>query len=324
LFIDVLRHGDGFSVFSKNQKFNKYNFSNTNSEITMEKHFQKNKPEMATNNLDTVNNGYSEVERNHTRYFQKWRFKNRARFKRSLISIFTLFVVSFASCGASDRPTEQDRLPFGVFPLNDVRWVETNHYCDNFTGLDSGYSYVFYDTITYSLRQIGENKTELHRAVQKRMQTFNLGIADPDLKFVGDSTWNEKPELLGWIYLEGRKVYYQGVPYIDYDGKSWEKEKGLFYDFSLNVGDKFDTPSNSFSDDYNFYLSSFDNVLVGNELRKKYDFMLNLKESGYNFSVIEGIGCDRYFFYVFNTDYTHNNSQLIKVYYKDKLIWRWQ
>jgi len=158
-----------------------------------------------TKDLDTVNNDYSEVEKsNHIRYFQKWRFKNRARFKRSLVSVFTLFVISFVSCGASDRPTEPDRLPFGVFPLNDVKWIETNHYGDSFTGLDSGYAgyyYQFYDTITYSVRQVGENKAELHRSIQKRMLTYDLYLLHPE-NLIADSTWNEKPELLGWIYLE--------------------------------------------------------------------------------------------------------------------------
>jgi len=279
--------------------------------------------------LNTVNNdyNYSEVEKsNHTRYFQKWRFKNRARFKRSLVSVFTLFVISFVSCGASDRPTEPDRLPFGVFPLNDVKWIETNHYGDSFTGLDSGYAgyyYQFYDTITYSVRQVGENKAELHRSIQKRMLTYDLYLLHPE-NLIADSTWNEKPELLGWIYLEGRKVYSQSIVPLG--------EKLLFYDFSLNIGDRLDIPY-LYLFDFNgdtvfYYLVSIDDVRVGDELRKRYNFMLNSKSTNNDISIIEGIGGDNYFFGMFHATRPaidpEPNYELIRVFYKDKLIWRRQ
>ena len=127
----------------------------------VEKNFKPNYDKRfgLTKDLNTVNNYYSEVEKsNHTRYFQKWRFKNRARFKRSLVSVFTLFVVSFASCGASDRPTEPDRLPFGVFPLNDVRWVERDFWkADSIINLPEVYILIDMfntDEITYSVHKL--------------------------------------------------------------------------------------------------------------------------------------------------------------------------
>jgi len=284
-----------------------------------------------TKNLNTVNNDYSEVEKsNHTRYFQKWRFKNRARFKRSLVSVFTLFVISFVSCGASDRPTEPDRLPFGVFPLNDVRWVESRYFFE-FDICEPYMYYDYYDTVTYSVRQVGENKAELHRAIQRRMITMTSGN-----EIVGDTTWNVENDenqdrigLIAWIHLEGRKVYWQGNYFISSPDK-----KLLFYDFSLNIGDTFNvmpgyTPPAGEEGYPKYYLASIDSILIDNEYRKKYNFVhiwahvAGTRWADYNFSVIEGIGCDRYFFYVFDTDYSHNGP-LIKVYYKDKLIWRQQ
>jgi len=280
----------------------------------MEKHFQKNKPEMATNNLDTVNNGYSEVERNHTRYFQKWRFKNRARFKRSLISIFTLFVVSFASCGASDKPTEPDRLPFGVFPLNDVKWVHTGHYMlEGFN--NEGTKYIIedrYDTGAIFVRQISENQAELYakgiaKLVREGWEFIDGGMKE--LKFE-DSVWTFGPNLLGHIHLEHKKVYYQRTG----------KEKELLYDFNLRLND-----TTTFGDPYYtavvYFVASIDSAKLGNEYRKRYRFKSVC--GGWSFSVIEGIGNDISFSYplLSSIERSHNKDRLRGVYYKDKLIW---
>jgi hypothetical protein len=180
------------------------------------------------------------------------------------------------------------------------------------------------------LRPVGENKSELYRSILRKQERHIYDLFYGGEKEVEHITFTIEPELLGWVRLEGRKVYWLGN---NYHYGSPDKEF-LFYDFSLNVGDTFgiapqvDWHPPGQEERYKFYLSSIDNVLIGNEYRKKYNFVHIWAHFGgpnnwtnYNFSVIEGIGCDRYFFYVFNTDYSHNKP-LLRVYYKNKPIWK--
>jgi len=274
-----------------------------------------------TKDLDTVNNDYSEVEKsNHIRYFQKWRFKNRARFKRSLVSVFTLFVISFVSCGASDRPTEPDRLPFGVFPLNDVRWVEEVSVIEN----HPGEPHYYLDTVTYSVRQVAENKAELHYSRVRTLGHYKYDAELQELIWVKDTTLYEEPELaLGWFYLESKKVYWQRGN----DVENWYGERVLLYDFSLNVGDTFDNGLPNTYGGSGYYVASIDNVLVGNEYRKRYNF-LKPEQTHFSFSVIEGIGSDRGLSFPMDgygaTTHPKPTITPIAVYYKDRVITDWR
>jgi len=318
----------------------------------MEKYFLSYEPELATSkpnydnrfglkkDLNTVNNdyNYSEVEKsNHTRYFQKWRFKNRARFKRSLVSVFTLFVVSFASCGASDRPTEPpgERLPFGVFPLNDVKWVHVwygGHWL--FEPYTSGHINVIsafcIDTITYSVRQINETTAEL-RSVSVRTEQHRIGwdtINKISLN-LDDTTYTlDEPAFSnfnsGWIYLENNRVYFRGK---DYDGSPWP-ERNLMYDFNLNVGDTFLEYKYLENYYYKYSVKSIDRALVGNEYRKRYNFVISThySENYTTTSVIEGIGSPENLFHTLfyfpGMQVDPQPPELQEVYFRNKLIWK--
>ena len=252
------------------------------------------------------------------------RCRTRCRTVLTKFMVVVLFVFPFTSCESSERPVEEyERLPFGVFPLNDVKWVETNHFSDPWSaevldGIFNSYR-LFYDTITYSVRQVGENKAELHRSYQTRRQTFVNSVG-----LIEDSIWTNK-DMRSWIIIEGKKVYLQ---HLDEDGipilEEWGKE--LFYDFSLEVGDIFQT--NYWSDWTKYRLNSIERVMVGSEYRNQYNFihLVEGESSQNNFSTIEGIGCTKNFsdFRISaNTD-PMQHFNLIEVYHKNKLIWRKQ
>ena len=295
------------------------------------KNFRSYKPEgLATSkpNYDKrfgLNQNKSKIKNNLTDCLMRFLFFSRATFYRRclqrIIVVLIIFAIPQIGC-ASDRPTEPDRLPFGVFPLNDVRWIETSE------GLAEDWSTVRSDTITYSVRQIGENKAELHRSVLRTLS--NRYQYDPELKILvplQDTIWYEEPELIGRIHIEGKKVYCYRRG-IDLEGKPFET-KQLMYDFGLKIGEVFyyDVPPPAFPCELKFYLDSIDNVLVGNESRKKLNFAGDFVEycGHFTFSVIEGIGCTKSFFYTVEDPSFHidpvQNVYLHSVYYKDKLIW---
>ena len=267
-------------------------------------------------NSYTVNNDYSEVEKsNHTRYFQKWRFKNRARFKRSLVSVFTLFVVSFASCGASDKPTEPDRLPFGVFPLNDVKWVHITSYMLEHSGANNYIVEHWYDTIIYSVRQTGENQADLYISgmitlKREGWEWDSTGFYELEFE---DSTRSYGPILHSRIYLENKKVYCQ-----------IGDNKDLLYDFNLRLNDIISI-GHPAEHKFEYFVDSTDSVLVGSEYRKRYHFKPVIS-GHYPFYVIEGIGSGSALLYPFykGIEISHlgiYGASLRGVYYKDKLIW---
>ena len=220
-----------------------------------------------------------------------------------------------SACKADEPIGNIDKLPTDVFFLNDTKWKETQ---SQINGWNIDKSYL--DTVIYSVKQIEENKAELNRLIIKvtgKYTDYSRQI------FVPDSSWTIGPELYGYILLEGKKVYYQ------YNATA---DKELMYDFSLNVGDVFDREY--FYDDAKFYVESIDNVLLGNEYRRKYNFILKPTMKKYDFSAIEGIGCvgneqffDKHFFYTRNIFLNEiGDPQITRVlqavYYKDKIIWK--
>ena len=327
------------------------------------KNFKTYEPEgLATNkpNYDKrfgLNQSNSKIKNNLTDCLMRFLFFSRATFfrrclQKAVMIVILFFANSLIGC-ASDKPTEPDRLPFGVFPLNDVKWIETNFWAtsggiteeyvvDGDTSIAliyRGYS----DTITYFVRQSGEQKAELYRSVVGKMTQSGYDLFTQKPLELEDSTYNNPPELYGWINLEGRKVYFQG---IDHNGNPWD-ERCIFYDFPLNVGDTVDManikwqkpihwPTNA-EDVAKFRLSSIDNILVGNEHRKKFNFVHILSDNPifeghhferFNFSAIDGIGNPQGLFYMFerisHPMFEDWGKALMEVYHKDKLIWRRQ
>jgi hypothetical protein len=243
--------------------------------------------------------------------------------------VVVLLLFLFASCSASAEPQGETGLPFGVFPLNDVRWVERSIYGDwleeeiydtNTGELIALTQKRYTDITTRFVKRIGENKAELYSSIERTVKTDVLWeVEEGKLKF-NDTTFTIEPDLTGWIYLENRKVYFQGL-------NSWD-EKTLLLDFGLNIGDTFMFPGDTYPgfEPYNrFYLISIDNVFVGNEYRKRHNFANKKDQAHSNFSLIEGIGCNIHFFYTLTdfgiaVDLVHN-IRLLSVYFKDKKIW---
>ena len=238
-----------------------------------------------------------------------------------------LFLFSFTACEGTERPIEVEKLPFGVFPLNDVSWVHIQYWglwgvppdderiYDTEGKLIATIVYISsIDTLTYSVRQVGENKAELYCS---KATTWSRTIWDNINKTnssYGDTTWTTAPELYGKIYLEDKRVYFD---HSTLEGP-WYKNL-LLYDFSLNVGDEF------IANGYKYIVVSIDSVLVGNEYRKKYNFELTLEGfPRYKLSVIEGIGCPQNLFHTLGDPFMAIDPLppvLREVYYKDRKIW---
>jgi len=217
--------------------------------------------------------------------------------------IFLFFSFSFISCANEPSPAEP-KLPWSVFPLDSVKWIEIHEYID-FPIQNNNKWHL--DTIIYSIYSIGENKAKVYKLEKKSIGNYK--IIDGEKIFVSDSSWIMDSKLFIQILLENNKVYK-----ILGDG---EQEIFLMYDFSLKVGDKF------ISSWWNRSITSIDSVLVGNEYRKKYNFF-ETDNSHFHFSVIDGIGCDKFFSYILINPYGHFDPIIditYKVYYKDKLIW---
>ena len=266
---------------------------------------------------------------------QKRKNKNNTKLKHLLTNVMVAMLLFsiylFTACGADSPPGDAGGLPFGIFPLNDVKW---EHSCDTWfewRKADSVYdaegklikviNYGYGQdgrcrdyTTTYSVKQIEENRAELYCSEK---QIWRVLISDKVNKteYEIDTTLilTASPKLAGTITIEGKKVYYHYVKPAEM--------KILLYDFSLNVEDTFCISN----ENYNFVLVSIDSVLVGNEYRKRQNFQMEDEWYGFSeFSVIEGIGCNKYLLYTLNI-ILHDEDKfpvLRRVYYKEQLIWK--
>ena len=254
--------------------------------------------------------------------------------KYPLFAVVVLSFMGFPSiaCGAEPDPAGgggDGKLPFGIFPLSDVRWEHAGDTWFHGRKSDSVYdadgklikviSYVPNNcrlwTITYSVRQIGENRAELYSDVKETWRAAEVSDKVNGTTYKIDTTIIISPKLNGEITIEGKKVYYSyGVaPY---------NQKVLLYDFNLKVGDTFYVGANAdLYDKIPFVLVSIDSALVGNEHRKRYNFAKSKESEYYNFSVIEGIGCTPYLFYSLSTFLHEELPMLYRVYHKGQLIW---
>jgi len=269
-----------------------------------------------------LNQNKSKIKNNLTDCLMRFLFFSRATFFRRclqrIIVVLIIFAISQIGC-ASDRPEPPgEKLPFGVFPLNDVKWVEAWHYKK--AGPISGYI-MCRDTTTYTVNQIGENKAELRRLVKRTTGYEKLDSNTGTVVWTEDSTWNET-YFDKWIILVGNRVYYQ---MLDVSGNPFpDLEKRLLYDFNLRLNDTLTVLTNTGI--VTSFVASIDNVLIGNEYRKRYHFMFKPEPTIYDFTVIEGVGCEKSPFYT-TFDPLHINNQfplpeLLKVYYKERIIWR--
>ena len=237
-----------------------------------------------------------------------------------IISAFLLIYPLTACAGETNNPKGEDKY---VFPLNNVEWKETsNPYWWN-----EGVHFTM-DTITYYLRQISENKSELYRQVKKATGMYVKNPETGTGKFVPDSAWAvEQPLLDGWITLVDKKVYYE---------PSWLGEPTeqivLLYDFDLNIGDTFYVaPQVDNGKSHPYIVISIDNILVDSEYKKRFNFVEPHMQNDYEFykfSLIESIGCDIELFHTFVPRFLYNDMDpmppyytLLAVYNRDKLIW---
>ena len=273
----------------------------------------------------------TQLEQNFIR--QKYLFYNRSRFKRCLIGAITcLFLVIYplTACAGETNPTPQEGLPWGVFPLNDVRWVETSSGYIEYTEDNIYIVQSTFITTTYFVKQVGENKAELHsfsEYVIKKLGNDNIGnkVEFPDSAF---ST--EPGELKGWITVEGKKVYYQRNNPI--------YSRQVLFDYDVKVGDTltwlWEFESFGLAPDPSFpiwVVRHIDSTRLGDGENKKQYFVSN--SYVYNngqlvtgikpFWVVEGIGCLQGLLYTTSSWSIHPdyNTSLKGIYYKDKQIW---
>ena len=223
--------------------------------------------------------------------------------KYPMVLFSLLFLCPLTACGNDPSPSNPEALPFGVFPLNDVKWI----YVDK---CSIGYmSEPHIDTITYSVHQIDEKSAELfyHR---KRVK-----VKSKDGKWIKEPTSNADTNRLGWIHLESKKVYFV-LDQIGYDDR-----KSLLYDFSLKVDDSY---TSGYFSNFKHTVGSISEVLVGNEYRKKYHFSESAPYSSLYAIESIGFGSDLLFplFGSYNGMEDNHRSEIIEVYYKDKVIWK--
>jgi len=247
------------------------------------------------------------------------RNKNNEKLKRQLINFMSVFLFLFlflhnAACIANEPPPAEPKLPWSVFPLDSVKW----EYIKKRSGAFADLGTVYFDTLTYSVRQISENKAEVYfsskTAIFKRV----------DGKYIFDRNGKSgDTEFYGYIILEDKKVYYQ-------DRDSFFFPKTLLYDFNLKLNDTFIYGATGGE---KCIVSSIDSVLIFNgneyEYRKRYNFSGHKHFYWFDYSdyfyVIEGIGCNLEFLYT--THWWAQMEEAIicpeirKVYYKDKVIW---
>ena len=236
----------------------------------------------------------------------------------SLLFIFLAY--SLTSCGNEPSPNPNDnKLPWGVFPLKDVRWVE-QVWGQNAYNWDQW----IYDTVTYSVHQIAENKAELYKYTDRTV--LEMWPAHNKV----DTSYSIGPELIGWISIENNKVFFtEEYVYPPYLEKPSTFHKGLFYDFNLQLGDTLFGKlwDDNYENAWPLVVSLIDSVKIDNEYRKRFHYkaLLDLGDL-WNFAAIEGIGCmDRHLFFPFQGDNSHVDPvryyRLLGVYYKDKLIY---
>jgi len=258
------------------------------------------------------------------------RCKTRCLTVLTKFMVVVLFVFSFTSCESSERPVEEGRLPFGVFPLNDVKWVEFDHYT---SGMSGTHNHKWHrDTVTYSIHQINENRAELHLVKKKTTGIPEFDPNDPmaePIAWFEDSIWFEPNRLYGWITIEDNRVYYESVGPDD-----TPIYNSLMYDFNLRLYDTF-TVINPINNEFvvSAFVVSIDSVLIGNEYRRRYKFIYTYLPNGkefydlygyYSYSVIEGIGNDKSFLHTLlnPAPKVYVQPNLISVYYRDKIIWK--
>ncbi|MCL2039819.1 MAG: hypothetical protein FWG85_05255 [Bacteroidetes bacterium] len=251
-----------------------------------------------------------------------------------IISAFLLVYPLTACANEVPPPAIPDRLPSDIFILNDMRWVEEirwggnnwEHIYDPETGKMIALTNNRHTAIIMtSTRLINENSAELYSKSEVTRTDFGWTFSAENGEgeyFERDSTYTTPNVPTGSIItIENNRVYVQSTD--DKEGKYIR----LLYDFNLNVGDAFMLMH--IAEPYNkILLTSIDSVLLLNgEYKKRYNFgneKIYQGQKYYDYSVIEGIGCDIYLFYplTINSNEDHHNPVTLKaVYYKDRLIW---
>jgi len=247
--------------------------------------------------------------------------------KHFIVIIFTISLIIYplVSCANEvNKPQEQERLPSGHFIMKDMRWVQKQHrghnYWEDITDPETGkilkrvYKYWTYTT-TFTNRQISENRCELYSiAYVTEHRTVLDYVIGGDAK-LEDSTWTENYGMIGWITIEGNRVYWQS------NQPGYDRE--LLYNFDLKVGEVF--YAGLFPDEYKypFVLTSIDSVLLLNgEHKKSWNFECEHYLQPH-FCIIEGIGALPNLTYPIGVYLHHDVSDpvMLKIYYKDKLIW---
>ena len=243
--------------------------------------------------------------------------------KQIPIFTFLLFFAFTTSCDSSE-PRPVDESPFGVFPLNDTKWVETEFHQYDRKEDNRIFWTSTLTTYTYFVRQIGENKAELYYFLQSKISRDVWLPTGEQIKLEDSIVAPSEPRLIGWILLEGKRVYFQT-----------KENKQLMFDFNnMNVGEPVDWMwkdwNDRFQDNPNYiaaewYVKSIDTVRVGNEYRRQY--WLTTKQNAQYYRpehcfLVEGIGCvSPYFFYTIRPPITADENKIFSAaYYKDRKI----
>ena len=281
----------------------------------MKKHFITRKPTAAFKSHGTsIFAGCASETKSNLFLLEGKSGRARCRTVLTKFMAVILFIFPFTSCESSERPVEVERLPFGVFPLNDVKWVEisSSHIHKDENGMSV--SITFSNTHTHFVRQTGENRAELYSSTKTVIQKSGFDLANNTKVEFEDSIYTTDPKLTGWILIEDQKVYYQAQS---------SENKQLMFDYNVREGDTLDWLwRGQLMPEIKFYVKSIDSTLIGNEYRRQYHIK-NLPFHHFNESlwIIEGIGCINSFFYTLRYPMPDDNTSIYGVYYKDKLIW---
>jgi hypothetical protein len=229
-----------------------------------------------------------------------------------LAFIIICFLLTFASCRGDGGDVVNPGLPWGVFPLDKVRWEYSSISGDGYLGYpiydDTGKVIAFieyrnhYRDETYYINKINDNTAELYRSVRGTIKTYAVWTDSGERYLLSDSSYIIEPYLYSLITVEGKKVFEQ------YQTDNNTAPKRIKYDFNLQLNDTLYIPSVAYPDEPLYQekhiLYWIDSVKVGNEYRKRCYLERWGRQERY--CVVEGVG---------------STDGLKRMYYENKLIW---